>query len=110
MGMSILAFRQLLEIEKIKLSSFKKLLSTKKDKQEFDELFDNARLYTSYLGNASNPIPIESIFMGAIFHIYKMLLQSTREDSSIGESTLKDERISLFENKPEGKILFYFHS
>src|SRR6476646_3071210 len=75
MGRSIPSFRQLLEIEKLKITSFKKMLPTKKDKQEFDEIFDNVRLYTSYMGNASNPIPLESILMGAILHNYKQLLQ-----------------------------------
>jgi hypothetical protein len=46
MRRSIPSFRQLLEIEKLKLSSFKRLLPTKKDKQEFDKLFDNVALYT----------------------------------------------------------------
>ena len=68
MGRSIPSVRQLLEIEKLKMNSFKKMLPTKKDKQTFDEIFDNVKLYTSYLGNASNPIPLESIFMGAVFH------------------------------------------
>jgi hypothetical protein len=44
MGRSILSFRQLLEIEKLNWSSFKKSLSTKKDKQEFGKMFDNVRL------------------------------------------------------------------
>ena len=78
MGRSIPSFRQLLEIEKLKMASFKKMLPNKKDRQEFDVLFDNVRLYTSYLGNASNPIPLESVFMGAIFHNYKQLLQITK--------------------------------
>ena len=89
------------------MTLFKKMLPTKKDKQEFDELFDNVRLYTAYLGNASNPVPLESVFMGAVFHNYKQLLQITKEDSAIDESSLKDELISLIENKPEGKNLFY---
>jgi hypothetical protein len=59
---SIPLFRQLLEIEKLKMTAFENILPTKKDKQEFDGLFDNVRLYTSYLANASNPIPLESIF------------------------------------------------
>ena len=83
MGRSIPSFRQLLEIEKLKWSSFKRLLPTKKDKQEFDKVFDNVKLYTSYLGNASNPVPLESVFMGAIFHNYKQLLQITKEDTTI---------------------------
>ena len=41
MGRSIPSFRkQLLEIEKLKMNSFK-MLPTKKDKQEFDEIFEN---------------------------------------------------------------------
>jgi hypothetical protein len=106
MGRSIPSFRQLLEIEKLKMNSFKKILPTKKDKQEFDEIFDNVRLYTSYLGNASNPIPLESVIMGAIFHNYKQLLQITKEDTTIDENSLKEELVSLLNCKPEGKILF----
>ena len=87
MGRSIPSFRQLLEIEKLKLASFKKMLPTKNDRQTFDEIFDNVRLYTSYLGNASNPITLESVFMGAIFHNYKQILQITKEDTAIDEST-----------------------
>jgi hypothetical protein len=110
MGRSIPSFRQqLLEIEKLNYLHLRRCYQLKEinmNLMNFLIMIDCIhRIF-----NASNPIPIESIFMGAIFHIYKMLLQSTREDSSIGESTLKDERISLFENKPEGKILFYFHS
>jgi len=63
-------------------------------------------LYTSYLGNASNPIHLESIFIGAIFHNYKQLLQITKEDIVIDESTLEYELTSLLENKPEGETLF----
>jgi hypothetical protein len=106
MGRSIPSYRQLLEIEKLKWSSFKKALPTKKDKQEFDKMFDNVRLYTSHLGNASNPIPLESIMMGAIFHNYKQLLQIIKENTTL-EDYLEKELASLLENKPEGKILFY---
>src|SRR4029078_3732664 len=104
MGRSIPSFRkQLLEIEKLKMNSFKKMLPTKKDKQEFDEIFENVRLYTSYLGNASNRIPLESVFMGAVFHNYKQLLQITKEDTAIDEDSIKDDLILLLANKPESK-------
>src|SRR6478735_560249 len=109
MGRSIPSFRQLLEIEKLKWSSFKKMLPTKEDKQEFDKVFDSVRLYTSYLGNATNPIPLESAFIVAVFYNYKQLLQITKEDSSI-DKILKEEWMSLLETKPEGKILFYMFS
>ena len=46
-------------------------------------MFDNVKFYTSYLGNASNRIPLESVFMGAIFHNYKQLLQIAKEDDIV---------------------------
>jgi hypothetical protein len=87
MGRTIPSFRQLLEIEKLDWSSsFKKQLPSKKDKQAFDMFFENARLYTSYLGNVSNPIILESVIMGSIFHNYKQLLQvSIEEDNAVNE-------------------------
>jgi hypothetical protein len=87
---------------------FQKVAATKKDKQEFDKLFDSVRLYTSYLGNASNPIPLESVFMGIIFHKYKQILQLST--SQVNEDSLQEQLISLLNNKPEGKILFYRYS
>ena len=47
---SISLFRQLLKIEKLELSSLKRLLPIKRNKMEFDKVFDNVRVYTSYLG------------------------------------------------------------
>jgi hypothetical protein len=97
MGRSIPSFRQLLEIERLNWSSFKKRLPTKKDRQEFDKVFDNVSLYTSYLENASNPIPLESVFMGAIFHNYKQILQITKdEDTTIYEDSLKKKNLYLY--------------
>jgi hypothetical protein len=110
MGRSIPSFRQLLDIEKLNWSLFKKLLPTKKDKQEFDKIWNNVRLYTSYLGNASNPFVVESVFMGVIFHNYKQLLQTTKEDSIIDEEYMRKELVALLESKLEGKILFYRYS
>jgi hypothetical protein len=107
MGRTIPSFRQLLEIEKLDWSSYKKLLPTKKDKQAFDEIFENAKLYTSYLGNASNPIVLESIIMGSLFHNYKVLMYENKEDNAVNMDSLKEGLLSLLDTKPEGKILFY---
>ena len=89
MGRTIPSFRQLLEIEKLNWSPFKKQLPSKKDKQAFDEIFENAKLYTSYLGNASNPIVLESIIMGSLFHNYKVLLHENKEDNTVGSVNLR---------------------
>ena len=82
-------------------------LPAKKDKEEFDKVFDSVRLYTSYLENAANPIVVESVIVGVIFHNYKQLLQVSKEDSLVNEDSLREDLASLINNKPEGKILFY---
>ena len=74
MGRSIPSFRQLIDIERLNWSEFKKELPSKRDKQAFDTIFENAILYTQYLSNANRPVPIEPIMMGALFHNYKTLL------------------------------------
>lgn len=61
MGRSIPSFRHLVEIEPENWSEFKEELSTKKEKEAFNMIFENARLYTQCLSNANRPIPIEPI-------------------------------------------------
>ena len=103
---TIPSFRQLLEIEKLDWSIFKKLLITKKDKQALDMIFDNASLYTSYFGNAVNPVVFESIIMGDLFHNYKTLLQNIKEINKINENLIKEKEQSLLFEKLQGEILF----
>jgi len=106
MGRTIPSFRQLLEIEKLDLSLYKKSLPTKNDKKAFDEIFESARLYTSYLSNASNPIVFESVVMGALFHNYKTLSETNKENDKVNENVATNEAKVLEKNKPQGKILF----
>ena len=89
MGRSIPSFRQLIEIERSNCSEFKKRLLTKKEKEAFDIIFENARLYTQYLSNANRPIPIEPIMMGSLFLNYKTLLKLNNESKLSEDSILK---------------------
>ena len=73
MGRSLHPFRQILEIEKLKWSLFKNLLQTKKDKKEFDIVFDNVSAYASNLRNASNFLIVKSIRISDSFHNYKLI-------------------------------------
>jgi hypothetical protein len=70
-------------------------------------VFDNVALYTSYLVNASDSISLESVFMDAIFHNYKLILQITSEGTTIDEESLRQAMLLLLNCKPEGKILFH---
>lgn len=112
MGRTIPSFRQLLEIEKLSWSCFKKELPTKMDKKAFDKLFENAELYASYLSNAVNPIPLESVMMGTLFHNYKTLLEIHKKkaegDGLNNDITIESElKLQLsIDDRPNGKILF----
>ena len=111
MGRTIPSFRQLLEIERLSWSCFKKELPAKIDKKAFDRLFENAELYGSYLSNAVNSIPLESVMMGALYHNYKTLVEHNKEkaagcDNLGNDITIENEpqlRLSI-DNKPDGKI------
>jgi hypothetical protein len=105
MGRSIPSFRQLIEIERLNWSEFKKELATKDDKQAFDTIFKNAKLYTQYLSNANRPIPIEPIMMGALFHNYKTLLKLNNE-SRLNEDSIFKKISELEKEKPLAKALF----
>ncbi|CAN5875651.1 hypothetical protein BH23THE1_BH23THE1_20540 [soil metagenome] len=104
MDRSIPSFRQLIEIERLNWSVFKKELPTKSDKEAFDMVFENAKLYTQYLSNANRPIPIEPIMMGALFHNYKTLLKLCKEN--VTEDYIKQKLVLLERKKPVAKALF----
>jgi len=106
MGRSIPSFRQLIEIEQLNWSGFKKELPPKNDKEAFNTIFENAKLYTQYLSNANRPIPIEPIMMGALFQNYKMLLKLYKEVDNVNEESAKQKLVLLEREKPFTKTLF----
>ena len=106
MGRSIPSFRQLIEIERLNWSEFKKELSSKNEKEAFNTIFENAKLYTQYLSNANRPIPIEPIMMGALFHNYKTLLKFCKEEVNVTEDSINQKLVVLDREKPLAKTLF----
>jgi len=105
MGRSIPSFRHLIEIEKLNWSECKIELLTKNDKEAFNTIFENAKLYTQYLSNANRPVPIEPIMMGALFHNYKTLLKLSKEEN-VNEDSLKPILVNMEKQKPLAKELF----
>jgi len=105
MGRSIPSFRHLIEIEKLNWSEFKIELLTKNDKEAFNTIFENAKLYTQYLSNANRPVPIEPIMMGALFHNYNTLLKLNNE-SRLSEDSILEKVAELERQKPVAKTLF----
>jgi hypothetical protein len=105
MGRSIPSFRHLIEIEKLNWSEFKIELLTKNDKEAFNTIFENAKLYTQYLSNANRPVPIEPIMMGALFHNFKTLLNLNSENK-LSEDSIERKIAELEREKPLAKMLF----
>jgi hypothetical protein len=97
MGRSIPSFRQLIEIEHLVWSEFKKELKNRNDKKALDNLFEFTKLYTPYLSFANRPIPVEPIFMGMIFHLYKTILDLANNK----EFGVDQEIVTLEIFKPE---------
>jgi hypothetical protein len=105
MGRSIPSFRQLIEIDRSNWSEFRKALPSKDEKEAFNTIFENAKLYTQYLSNANRPIPIEPIMMGALFHNYKTLLKLSKEEVNFTEDSINQKLDVLDREKPQTKTL-----
>ena len=101
MGRSIPSFRQLIEIEKLVWSEFKKELKNRNDKKAFDSLFECTKLYTPYLSFANRPIPVEPIFMGMVFHLYKTVVDLANKEFGADQ-----EIVTLEIYNPQNKELF----
>jgi hypothetical protein len=110
-GRSIPSFRQLIEIERLNWSEFKKELTSKKDKEDkkaFDIIFENAILYCSYLSNANNSIPINSIIMGTLFHNYKICSELAMKKKN-KTNTRETGKESSFKVTPTTKLDVFHH-
>ncbi|VFJ15189.1 hypothetical protein [Candidatus Nitrosocosmicus franklandus] len=105
MGRSIPSFRQLIEIERIVWSEYRKELETKNDKKMFDSLFDNTEHYITYLSFANRPVPIEPIMFGMIFHLYKKVVDLAN-NSTNKEFGIDQEIVTLEIYKPYNTELY----
>jgi hypothetical protein len=79
MGRTIPSFRIAAMIEQSKWRSFRYNLD-KKDRKIFDEMFSISRLYNSACSNCARPIVIQCILMSIIFHHYKQLIGSSKDN------------------------------
>ena len=73
MGRTVPSFRIAIRQEEKKWSKFRERLDNK-NKKNFDDLFDTARLYISACMMSCRPIRLEPILMAIIFHHFKQIL------------------------------------
>jgi hypothetical protein len=79
MGRTIPSFRITAMMEQSKWRSFRYNLD-KNDRKIFDELFSISRLYNSACSNCARPMVIQYILMSIIFHHYKQLIGSSKDN------------------------------
>jgi hypothetical protein len=79
MGRTIPSFRITAMMEQPKWRSFRYNLD-KNDRKIFDELFSISRLYNSACSNCARPMVIQCILMSIIFHHYKQLIGSSKDN------------------------------
>jgi hypothetical protein len=79
MGRTIPSFRITAMMEQPKWRSFRYNLD-KNDRKIFDELFSISHLYNSACSNCARPMVIQCILMSIIFHHYKQLIGSSKDN------------------------------
>jgi hypothetical protein len=72
MGRTVPSFRIVLGMEKKEWKPFRNALD-KKEKKEFDEMWDISRLYVSACSNSVQLVPPQPIVISILFHHYKEL-------------------------------------
>lgn len=84
-------------MEQSKWRSFRYNLD-KQDGKIFDEMFSISRLYNSACSNCARPMVIQCILMSIIFHHYKQLIGSSKNNYTTKNrkyQTKLDELINL---------------
>jgi hypothetical protein len=72
MGRTVPSFRIVLSEEKIEWKSFRNALD-KKERKEFDMMWDIPRLYVSACSNSVQLVPLHPIIISILLHHYKEL-------------------------------------
>ena len=88
MGRTVPSFRYVLASEKSEWKPFRDALD-KKEKREFDDMWDIAGLYLSACSNSVQLVPLHPIVISILFHYYKELLECKREVEELEQDILQ---------------------
>jgi hypothetical protein len=94
MGRTVPSFRYVLASEKSEWKPFRDGLD-KKEKREFDDMWDIARLYVSACSNSVQLVPLQPIIKSILFHHYKELKECISELDRIETSQQQLQQISM---------------
>jgi hypothetical protein len=105
MGRTVPSFRIVLVEEKAKWKPFRYALD-KKEKKDFDDMWDIPRLYVSACSTSVQLVPLHPIIISILFHHYKELKECSEAVKQIEEAAVvrnKHERIRRLAEKEEGE-------
>jgi hypothetical protein len=97
MGRTVPSFRIVIAQEMKERKPFRNALD-KKEKKDFDEMFDIPRLYVSACSSSVQLVPLQPIIISILFHHYKELKQCMEDIKQIeGE-----EKVNVRNNDNQG--------
>ncbi len=102
MGRTVPSFRMVLAQEKKEWKPFRNALD-KKERKEFDEMWDIARNYVSACSNSVQLVPLQPIIISILFHHYKVLNECMGEVETLGAKVNNDKQKHEQENNKEKK-------
>src|SRR5829696_2965810 len=82
MGRTIPSFRMVIEKERKEWKPFRNALD-KKERKDFDEMWDIAKLYVSICSNSAQLVPLQPIIISILFHHHKELKECMRQVEEI---------------------------
>ena len=82
MGRTIRSFKIALAMEKEEWKPFRNALD-KKEKKDFDDMFDTPKLYISACSNSCQLVPLHPIVMSILYHHYKELKECIKQVEQI---------------------------
>jgi hypothetical protein len=95
MGRTVPSFRNVLSSEKSEWKPFRDALD-KKERKEFDAMFDIPRLYVSACSNAVQLVPLHPIIISILFHHYKELMRCFREIEEFMQEAIVDNHSNSY--------------
>src|ERR687886_1811188 len=78
MGRTVPSFRMVLETEKAEWKPFRNALNNKKERKDFDDMWDIPRSYLPSCSNAVSLVPFHPIVISILFHHYKELIEISK--------------------------------
>jgi high-affinity Fe2+/Pb2+ permease len=84
-----------LETEKAEWKSFRNALNNKKERKEFDDMFDIPRSYLPACSNSVSLVPLQPIFISILFHHYKEVMELKAQVEQIIGDNNKRVRVEM---------------